>query len=451
MYYIALAIEKINKAINGFVWGPVTLIIILATGLFFSFKTGFFQIRCFKIWVKSTLGTVLKKDNKKNTDTKNLTQWQAFSTALAGTLGTGNIVGVATAISLGGPGAIFWMWVSSVLGMMTAYAERVLGIIYREKNQNGEYAGGPMYYIQKGLKNKKLAYLFCIFCIGASFGMGNATQVNAVSVSLNQTFGVSKLITGFAVAAIAGFIIMGGVKRAGAFSGIFIPVISVIYIIGCLGLIIINIHRLPGAVFEIFSGAFSLKSAAGGAGGFIMGNAIKYGISRGVFSNEAGLGASVIVHSTAEVKTPSQQGMWGICEVFIDTIVVCTITALAILTTDIDIYATNCDILTLAAFEENFGFFGKAFLSLSIAAFAIASLVGWAVYGLKAYQYLAGGKGTGYKLLFILMIIPGAAADLNLVWDISDTLNGLMALPNLLAVVVLYKKVINSHKKDIQN
>jgi len=450
MYDFVCKLENINNAINEVVWGPVTLIAIIAIGLFFSVGTRFFQLRHFKLWFTETLGTLFKKKKTKNEkNSKNLTQWQAFSTALAGTLGTGNIVGVATAISLGGPGAIFWMWLSAIFGMMTSYAERVLGILYREKSEDGEYRGGPMYYIEKGLKCKWLACLFSIFCVGASFGMGNAAQVNAISVSLGQTFGIPKLWTGIIVAALAAVIIIGGVKRIGSFSGIFIPFISVVYIIGCLVLIFINFKNIPSVLYDIFLQAFSFKSAAGGTGGFIIANAIKYGVSRGVFSNEAGLGASVIVHSTSEVDTPSRQGMWGICEVFIDTIVVCTITALAILTSNVDIYSTNCDILTLAAFEEGFGFFGKAFLSVSISAFAIASLVGWSVYGLKAYQYLSADSGFWFKILFILMIIPGSIAELDLVWDISDTLNGLMAVPNLIAVVFLYKKVLNSYRKDL--
>ncbi|MBQ6569407.1 MAG: sodium:alanine symporter family protein [Clostridia bacterium] len=436
MEKFANLVERINGHIGGFLWGPPMLALFLLCGLYFSVKTGFFQITGFGFWFKNTLGSLFKK---KEGGQGSITQWQAFSTALAGTLGTGNIIGVATAISLGGAGAVFWMLVSAVLGMMTAFAERTFGIIYRERDKNGDFAGGPMHYIEKGLGSRPLALIYAALCVGASFGMGCAAQSNAAAVALRQSFNVPPLITGIATAAAAGIILLGGIKRVGRVNEILMPAISLFYIAGCLAIMIINRQNLSFAVKSIFAGAFSFKSAGAGTGGFVISRAIKYGIARGVFSNEAGLGASVIAHSTAQVKHPAEQGMWGICEVFLDTVVICTLTALAVLSTPGILRCKDGEILTLTAFNQALGSFGEGFLSVSITLFAVASVVGWSFYGERAYKYICGGS-AGYRAVFLAVTVLGAVMSLKLVWELSDTLNGLMAVPNLIAVFILFKR-----------
>ncbi len=475
-------VEKINDQVNSFVWGPVMLVFFLLIGLYFSVRTKFFQITKIGLWLKTTfLSIFTKKEVRKTKDKKSISQFQALSTALAGTMGTGNIAGVATALVSGGPGAIFWMWISAFLGMMTNFAEKTLGIKYRYKNEKGEWVGGAMVYIDRGLKQKWLAIIFSIFCILASFGIGNMSQANSIADSVKNTIvsifpsinpdkpivgglTIGHIITisiGILMAILVGSVIIGGIKRIASFTEKVVPFMSITYMIGGLAVILINYDAIPEAFASIFREAFNFKAAFGGALGYGISMAMKYGISRGVFSNEAGLGSSVMAHSASDTKEPVVQGMWGIFEVFADTIVVCTVTAIAILTTGV----YNMDIaladalnntsmhttgaaLTSNAFTSVFGNIGSIFVSLSIILFAFSTLIGWSYYGERGLEYIAGSSkyNNAYKIIFCCVIIIGCVSKIGLVWEISDTFNGLMAIPNLIALVILSPQVIQLTK-----
>ena len=393
-------------------------------------------------------------------DKHSISQFQSLCTALAATIGVGNISGVAVALALGGPGAIFWMWLSAFLGMMTNYAENTLGIKYRYKNEKGHWIGGAMIYIEKGLGWKWLAVIFSVFCVLASFGIGNMSQGNEIANGLNNSFGIPSWVTALVVMLLAGLVIIGGIKRIASVTEKIVPFMAISYIIGALIVICCNITTVPAAFATIFSNAFNLPSVGGGVAGFTIMVAMKRGISRGVFSNEAGLGSSVMVHSASDVKEPVVQGMWGIFEVFADTIIVCTMTALTILCSgvyDFEAYQA-CAIsgtsladagllsgvaLTSAAFESVFGTLGSKFISIAVMLFAFSTILGWSYYGERAIEYLFGLKAVSvYKLIFILVMFIGCNASLQLVVDISDTFNGLMALPNLIAITLLSKEVI---------
>lgn len=434
-------IEKVNNVVNSIVWGPLMLGLIMIVGIQFSIRLKFFQLLKCKLWIKKTIGSMLnlKKQNKKN----GISSFQAATTALAGAIGTGNIVGVATAITLGGPGSIFWMWMAALLGMMTVFAENILGVKYRTKNKNGENIGGPMYYIEKGLGQKWLAYFFAIACILASFGMGNMTQSNSISVSLKKSFGFSPAITGIVVAIIVGIIIFGGIKRIARVSEKIVPFMAIIYILGGLIIIFTHINNLPKVLFSIIYDAFNFKSISGATGGYILSKAVRYGISRGVFSNEAGLGSSPIVHSATNEKEPVIQGMWGIFQVFVDTILVCSITAFCILTSGVLPEDKDGALLSIQAFNTAFGNVGELFVTLSIVLFAFATIIGWSYYGEQCMYYLFGDRNIIiYKSIYVIMILFGAVMKLDLVWSISDTFNGLMAIPNLIALIFLSNEVI---------
>lgn len=431
---------KINTVINQIVWGPFMLCVLLLIGIFYSIKLKFFQIRDFKLWWSETFLSLFHSESKKNTKDK-ISPFQAMATALAGAIGTGNIVGVAGAVTLGGAGAIFWMWVASFFGMATIYAENILGILYRKK-VNGKFVGGPMYYIEYGLKNKPLAVIFAVFCTLAALGMGNMTQANSISVSVQNSFSVPVQATGIMVAVLSGIIIFGGINRIASLTEKLIPVIAVLYTILCFVIIILNIQKVPYAFFKIFEQAFDIKSAAGGFLGYGMARAIKYGISRGVFSNEAGLGSSPIIYSASETDHPVKQGFWGVFQVFIDTIVLCTLMALCIITTGLDESHLDGVSLSTATFENNLGLFGKYFIAVSIILFAFATLVSWSYYGEKSLEYLFGNKLVIlYRIIYILFIYLGSIIKISAVWEISDTLNGLMAIPNLIALIFLSKKI----------
>lgn len=456
MEYILLKVQQINDVLNDFIWGPAMLSVFLLIGVMFTLRTNIFQLKYAKLWLNSTIVACFnKKSVRKTTDKNSISQLQSLCTALAGTMGTGNIAGVATAIVSGGPGAIFWMWISAFLGMMTNYAEKALGIKYRYKNRQGNWIGGAMIYIERGLGLKWLAVLFSLFCAMASFGIGNMTQINSISSSLYATFNVPKLLTGLCTALIVGLVIMGGIKRIASVTEKFVPAMSVVYLFFGLIVIFTNIDLVPNAFRLIFGEAFNFKAANGGFLGYGISVAMQKGISRGVFSNEAGLGSSVMAHSASDVKEPAVQGMWGIFEVFADTLVVCTITALIILTSDI--YDMNTYLANAAAKIPNldgapltskcFGAvipFGEQFVSVAIMFFAFSTLISWSYYGERAVEYLFGIKAIKpYKLIFICVIVLGSTASLNLVWEISDTLNGFMAVPNLLALVLLSREVID--------
>jgi len=454
----------IHNKINEFVWSPLMLVFFLFVGIMFTIRIHFFQITGFHEWLNKTILACFKTTNVTKTNDKNsISQWQALTTALASTSGTGNIAGVATALVAGGAGAIFWMWVSAFFGMMTHYAEVVLGLHYRYKNTNGIYIGGPMVYMEKGLKSKLLASLFAFFCIFATFGIGNMSQSNSMADAIHHTFGFPKLLVGTITAILVVLVILGGVKRIAAVNEKLVPFMSVLYLIGAIIVIFSHHFNIPAAFASIFREAFQVRSAGGGILGYGMSLAIQKGISRGVFSNEAGLGSSVIIHSAADTKEPVIQGMWGIFEVFVDTIVVCTVTALTILTSgayhaDDYLNAMKLDQqngntilldslpngvnLTANAFSSTFGNAGNIFVTVSIILFALATLIGWSYYGEKCCEYLFGIKSVNtYKILYCVFIIIGAVSRLDFIWSLSDTFNGLMAIPNLIALTLLSKKV----------
>ena len=440
-------IEQINSQINSFVWGPVMLALMGGVGIYFTLRTRFFQIGRAKDVTKNTLGSLKRKKVKR--DKNSISPFQAMTTALAGTLGTGNIIGVATAIVAGGPGAVFWMWVSAFFGMMTKYAEVLLSIKYREKSKEGFYVGGPMYYIQNGLNKKWLAVLFSITCILASFGIGNLTQTNSISAAMQNTFSVPPIVSGIVCAIVIAIIIIGGVKRIAQMTEKIVPFMGILYVIGAIVAVAMSYKAIPEAFSLIFRYAFNLRAAAGGASGYVLARAFHYGFSRGVFSNEAGLGSAPIAHAAADTDSPVKQGMWGIFEVFADTIVMCTLTTLVILTSGLWDSGLNGIALTSAAFYRCFGDGSVYFIAISTVFFAVASIVCWSYYGERCIEYVFKGRRAImiYRVLFVALVIVGATTGLNLVWEISDTLNGIMAIPNIIALIALSPVVIKLTKE----
>ncbi|MCD8122399.1 MAG: alanine:cation symporter family protein [Clostridiales bacterium] len=449
-------ITNVNGAINGFVWGIPMLILLVGTGILMTVLTRVFQVSHIGYWMKHTLGSIFTdKHITAHTDANDwsISQFQSLCTALAATIGTGNIVGVASALIFGGPGAIFWMWIVAFFGMMTNYSENVLGIYYRRKNEKGEWCGGAMYYLRDGLGSKSgmkgigtiLAILFSIFCLLASFGIGNMSQINSIAGNMNAAFGIPNLVTGVVLMILAGLVIVGGIKRIASVTEKLVPFMAIFYVIGALVICIINIGNLPAAFAAIFKGAFAMKAVGGGIVGSGIKMAITWGMKRGVFSNEAGLGSSVMVHSSSNVKEPVRQGMWGIFEVFADTIVVCSLTALTVLTSgliDLDTGAVLSEsagsALVGEAFATVFGSAGPAFIAIAILLFAFSTVLGWSHYGTIAFQYLFGSSASIiYRVIFIVFILCGATMSLDLAWDLSDTFNGLMAIPNLIGVLSL--------------
>jgi len=400
-------------AVYDFVWGPWMLALFLAVGLLFTVRGGFFQFRSVKLWLGGTLRAILGRGSARNTgDKKAMSQFQALCTALAGTIGTGSIVGVATAITAGGPGALFWMWVSALLGMMTSFAEKALGVAYRYKNSRGEWVGGAMIYMERGLGLKWLGLLFSAFCVLASFGIGNMTQSHSIASALSNNFGMPPLLTGLCVAALLAVVIFGGIKRIASVTEKLVPLMAGLYIIGGLAVIAVNAERLPGAFTSIITGAFDLRAASGGILGSVMARAARYGISRGVFSNEAGLGSSVMAHAASNAREPVEQGMWGVFEVFVDTIVVCTITALCILVSGVPYESGLAGVeLTTAAFATVFSSGAGLFLPVSIIFFAFATLLVWSYYGQRGMAYRGGERAIPlYRALFVALVVVGSLA-----------------------------------------
>ncbi len=396
--------------------------------------TKFMPIKKLGHVLKSTIGTLGKKRDKKS----GVTPFQAVSTALAGTIGVGNIAGVSTAITLGGPGAIFWMWISAIFGMATKFAEVTLAVHFREKNKNG-YIGGPMYYIEKGLGIKSLAVVFSVCCVLASFGIGNMTQSNAISSSLEASFGIDNAATGFTVAFIVALVIIGGIGRIVKVTEVVVPFMSILYIVGAVVVIFQNLPHLPQTFSAIFEGAFSPQSAVSGVAGYTVMQSIRYGIARGVFTNEAGLGSASIAHAAADTDSAVKQGFWGIFEVFFDTIIVCTMTAIVVISSGLYSSGLSGTELTQAAFVQSLGRYGGQLLSISIVFFALASILGWYYYGETAIRYLFRKKRaiSVYRVMFVAMVIVGAISNLEVIFSISDTFNGLMAIPNLIAIIGL--------------
>jgi len=444
------ALESINSLLNALVWGAPMLALMAGTGLFLTYKLNFFQLTRFGVWWRGTFGQMTKPKETIRKNEHNISPFQAVSTAMASTVGTGSIVGVATAISLGGPGAIFWMWVSGFFGMATKYCEIVLALKFRETDENGAYHGGPMYYIQNGLGIKWLAVLFAVFGALATFGIGNMTQANAVASSLEGIFGVPPLYTGITLSVITATVIIGGIKRIASVTEKLVPFMAVFYTAGALIILALNVGGLPGAFRMIFESALSLQTAGGGIMGYAMMRAIRYGIARGVFSNEAGLGSAPIAHAASRTKEPIEQGLWGIFEVFVDTMIICTLTGLVIITAGLYDGGITGAPLVLASFSKTFGPLGSVFLTIAVLCFAGSTILGWSYYGQQCLGYLTGNNKTVelcYKLVFSALATVGAIGGLTLIWDISDTLNGLMAVPNLIAVLLLHGVVIDLTKR----
>lgn len=470
-------ITNVNNAVNGIVWGTFGIALLFIAGILMTAINKGFQFTHFIHWIKMTIGAIFKDKHvtaHTEKDNKAISQFQSLCTALAATIGTGNIVGVATAIVLGGPGAIFWMWIMAIFGMMTNYSENVLGIYYRRKGENGEWHGGAMYYLRDGLGSYKgckwigivLAVLFSAFCLLASFGIGNMSQVNSIAGNMKSAFNIPSWVTGIALVILSSVVILGGLKRVASVTEKLVPFMAILYIIGALVVIVAHGNMIPAAFVSIFKGAFSAKSATGGVVGYGIQMAITWGFKRGAFSNEAGLGSSVMVHSSSNVKEPVRQGMWGIFEVFADTIIVCTLTALVVLTSglvDLESGKMISENVKSALVGEAFGtIFGKAgpmFIAIAILLFAYSTVLGWSHYGTTAWGYLFGDKSSIiYKIVFVVMIFFGCTMSLDLAWDLSDTFNGLMMIPNLIGVIALCPIVSkitknyidrNLHNKDI--
>lgn len=433
-------IQNINAALNAIIWGPYMLLLLLGVGVFYTVKLKCFQFVYFKMWWKNTAMAIFRKNY---TDSKHagISPLQAMSTALAGSVGTGNIVGVANAIAMGGPGAVFWMWIAAFFGMATVFAENILGVKYR-KEKNGRFVGGPMYYIESGLGCKPLAVIFAVLCTAASLGMGNMTQSNSVAGALKNGFGVPTEISGIILSFLVLIIILGGISRIARLTEMLVPAMTILFILGILIVIAFHFDKIPSAFYSIVNHAFDMKSAAGGFMGYGMSRALKYGISRGVFSNEAGLGSSPIVHAATDTDNPYLQGMWGIFQVFIDTIVLCTLMALCILTSDGVQLGLDGIELSTYSFQTVLGSFGHIFISLSIILFAFGTLVSWSYYGERSLEYLTNGKYIiVYRLFYAGITFIGCVTGISFVWEISDTLNGLMAIPNLIALILLSRKV----------
>ena len=447
------SIIKINQAVNGFIWGVPAMICIIGVGLLLSVRTRFIQVRKFGAALKNTIGKIFDKTQVKD---GSMSPFQAVCTALAGTVGTGNIAGVAGAIALGGPGAIFWMWCSAFLGMCTKFSEVTLAIHFREKNANGEYVGGPMYYIKNGLSKKWhfLAVLYALFGVLTVFGTGNATQVNTIVSSIHSALhnlhiidGTvderANLIFGIFIAAFVAMVLLGGIQRIGQVSEKLVPFMAALYVILAIGVVILHISRVPAVFAMIFKSAFTPQAATGGIIGSMF-LSMKKGVSRGIFSNEAGLGTGSIAHACADTNNAVHQGMFGIFEVFMDTIVICTLTGLVILLGAPNIVygqAAGAE-LTISGFTATYGGWVSIFTAVAMCCFAFSTIIGWGLYGSRCIEFLGGEKLVRpFLVAYSFVSIIGATINLGLLWDIADTFNGLMAIPNLIALLVLSGQV----------
>lgn len=452
-------IEMINSAVNNFIWGVPAMICIIGVGLYLSLRTHFLQIRKFPYAMKTTIGRVFRK---KHASDGAMTPFQAVCTALAATVGTGNIAGVAGAIAIGGPGAVFWMWVSAVLGMCTKFAEVTLAVHFRERNKQGDLVGGPMYYIKNGLgKNWQwLAVLFSAFGVLTVFGTGNATQVNTITTAINSallSFHVipetavtaSNVIIGILIAALVGMVLLGGIKRIGSVSEKLVPFMALLYIVLALGVVLLHIQNIPHVFYSIVYGAFNPEAVTGGiVGSFFL--SMKKGVSRGIFSNEAGLGTGSIAHACADTQKPVKQGFFGIFEVFTDTIVICTLTAFVILCSGISVDYGNAAgaELTIQGFTSTYGNWVSIFTAVAMCCFAFSTIIGWGLYGARCIEFLFSSKVIKpFMVVYSLVAIIGATVDLGLLWSIAETFNGLMSIPNLIALFLLSGTVVKLVKE----
>ena len=452
------AIETINTAVNNFIWGVPAMVCIIGVGLYLSIRTGFLQIRKFPYAIRTTIGRMFRK---KDASDGAITPFQAVCTALAATVGTGNIAGVAGALAIGGPGAVFWMWVSALLGMCTKFSEVTLAVQFRETNADGELVGGPMYYIKNGLPKcwHWLAYLFAAFGVLTVFGTGNATQVNTITTAINSALtnygllkpdqiSTSNLIIGIVITIMIAMILLGGIKRIGQVTEKLVPFMALLYILLALGVILLNLHVVPRVFASIVEGAFHPSAVTGGVVGSLF-LSMKKGVSRGIFSNEAGLGTGSIAHACADTRKPVKQGMFGIFEVFTDTILICTLTALVILCSQVSIpygQAAGAE-LTIQGFTATYGNWVSIFTAVAMCCFAFSTILGWGLYGARCIEFLFSSKVTKpFMVVYSLVAILGATADLGLMWNIAETFNGLMAIPNLVALFLLSGTVVKLTK-----
>lgn len=448
-----------STAVNNLVWGVPMLLLLIGTGIFLSFRLGFIQFRRFGLIMKSTVGRLFSHDEKKE---GTLTPLQALTTALAGTVGTGNIAGVAGAIALGGPGAIFWMWIAALFGMCTKYSEILLSVHYRKVNDQGDYVGGPMYYITRGLGQnwKWLAAVFCVFGAVAALGTGNMTQINTIATSIGTVWTAFRpsasagqlrvlyLVIGIIGAVLTILVLFGGLQRIGSVTEKLVPAMALVYIVTALIVVFSNTSMIGPAFRQIFEGAFDPRSIGGGLSGVAVQQAMKAGFGRGIFSNEAGLGTAPIAHAAADVDHPVQQAMYGVFEVFADTIVICTLTALAILVSRQApaFYGGSAGAdLTVRAFSTAFGSrIASVIIAVCIMMFAFSTLLSWSLYGGRCVEFLAGRRGMViYQAVYVIFVVVGAAVKLDLVWQIADSMNALMAIPNLIAVLALSPRVVS--------
>lgn len=452
------AIGTINTAVNNFIWGVPAMVCIIGVGLYLSIRTGFLQIRKFPYAIRTTIGRMFRK---KDASDGAITPFQAVCTALAATVGTGNIAGVAGALAIGGPGAVFWMWVSALLGMCTKFSEVTLAVQFRETNTDGELVGGPMYYIKNGLPKcwHWLAYLFAAFGVLTVFGTGNATQVNTITTAINSALtnydllkpdqiSTSNLIIGIIITIMIAMILLGGIKRIGQVTEKLVPFMALLYIVLALGVILLNLHVVPSVFASIIEGAFHPSAVTGGVVGSLF-LSMKKGVSRGIFSNEAGLGTGSIAHACADTRKPVKQGMFGIFEVFTDTILICTLTALVILCSQVSIpygQAAGAE-LTIQGFTATYGNWVSIFTAVAMCCFAFSTILGWGLYGARCIEFLFSSKVTKpFMVVYSLVAILGATADLGLMWNIAETFNGLMAIPNLIALFLLSGTVVKLTK-----
>lgn len=455
-------IESVNRAVNNFVWGVPAMICIIGVGLYLSFRTGFIQIRKFIYAMRTTIGRVFRK---REASDGALTPFQAVCTALAATVGTGNIAGVAGAIAIGGPGAVFWMWISAFLGMCTKFSEVTLAVHFHERNAQGDLVGGPMYYIKNGLHRKWhwLAVLFSAFGVLTVFGTGNATQVNTITAAINSALlnyhvisadvlPASNLILGIVLTFMVGLVLLGGIKRIGSVTEKLVPFMALFYILLALGVIFLNAENVPAVFTSIFRGAFQPSAVTGGVVGSLF-LSMKKGVSRGIFSNEAGLGTGSIAHACADTQKPVKQGFFGIFEVFMDTIVICTLTALVILCSGVPVtYGADAGAeLTIQGFTATYGNWVSIFTAIALCCFAFSTIIGWGLYGARCIEFLFSDKVIKpFMVVYSLVAILGATMDLGLLWSIAETFNGLMAIPNLIALFLLSGTLVRLVKEYFQ-
>ena len=441
--------EHIIDAIDSFVWGPFTIVLLVGVGILITIRVKAIQIRKFPFAWKLLSGKYDDPEEKGE-----ITHFQALSAALSATIGTGNIAGVGTAIAIGGPGALFWMWVTAFVGMATKYAESLLSLHFRDVHKDGSVSGGPMYYLEKGLGQKWLAILFALFAVIASFGIGNMVQANSVAEPALTYFHVPKLVTGLVIAALVFAVIVGGIKRIGSVASRIVPFMTIFYVVGALIVIFLNIGKIPSAFGTVFHDAFTGTAATGGFAGSVVAQAIRFGVARGVFSNEAGLGSAPIAHGAAKTKYPVREGLVAMLGPFIDTIVVCSMTGLVIILTgaftQVDAAGNSLTGANLTATAFNLGLpgIGQYIVAIGIIFFALSTIISWSYYGDRAMEYLLGSKFImPYRVLFCLLIPVGATIQLSTVWNISDIFNALMAFPNLIGLILLSGTVVKMTKE----